>query len=67
MLTAIWIQPSGVQENSNVVGMQSCALANIPATPFVEVTYPSNLRSDLDVPTLILLSEFGLSDDGTAN
>ena len=47
--------------------MQSCAIAKIPATPFVEVTYPSNLRSDLDVPTLILLSEFGLSDDGMAN
>ena len=38
---------------------------NVPATPFVEVPYPSNLRSDLEVPTLILLSEFGLSDDGT--
>lgn len=39
--------------------------ANVPATPFIEVPYPSNLRSDLQVPTLILLSEFGLSDDGT--
>ncbi|HVO49073.1 MAG TPA: alpha/beta hydrolase domain-containing protein [Steroidobacteraceae bacterium] len=38
----------------------------VPATPFIDVPYPLNVRSDLQVPTLILESEFGLSDDGIA-
>ncbi|HET9389064.1 MAG TPA: alpha/beta hydrolase domain-containing protein [Steroidobacteraceae bacterium] len=37
---------------------------NVPATPFVDVPYPAQLRTDLKVPTLILESEFGVSDDG---
>ncbi|HEY3785929.1 MAG TPA: alpha/beta hydrolase domain-containing protein [Steroidobacteraceae bacterium] len=37
---------------------------NVPVTPFIDTPYPMRLRNDLQVPTLILLSEFGLSDDG---
>lgn len=36
----------------------------VPATPFINTPYPMQLRSDQNVPTLIVLSEFGLSDRG---
>jgi hypothetical protein len=35
---------------------------SVPATPWVDTPYPFQLRSDQDVPALILLSEFGLAD-----
>ena len=39
--------------------------AGVPPTSFIDTPYPVRLRNDQDVPVLILLSEFGLSDDGT--
>ena len=36
----------------------------VPATPDVETPYPFQLRTDLNVPVLIVASEFGLSDFG---
>jgi hypothetical protein len=38
--------------------------AGVPPTPFIDTPYPVRLRTDQDVPALILLSEFGLSDNG---
>ena len=39
---------------------------NVPATPFIDTPYPLQLRSDQAAPALIVLSEFGLSDNGNA-
>jgi hypothetical protein len=36
--------------------------ANVPVTPLINTPYPVRVRTDLKVPTLIVLSEFGLSD-----
>jgi hypothetical protein len=36
----------------------------VPVTPFVNTPYPMQLRNDQNVPVLVLLSEFGLSDNG---
>ena len=36
---------------------------NVPVTPLFETPYPMQLRNDQNVPVLITLSEFGLSDD----
>jgi len=36
----------------------------VPATPFINTPYPMQLRSDQNVPALVLLSKFGLSDPG---
>jgi len=38
----------------------------VPATPEFDTPYPFQLRSDLTVPVLILVSEYGLSDYGNA-
>ncbi|MBS0579011.1 MAG: hypothetical protein JSR36_07080 [Proteobacteria bacterium] len=38
----------------------------VPATPFIDTPYPLQLRDDQSQPALIVLSEFGLSDDGNA-
>ena len=35
---------------------------NVPVTPFFETPYPMQLRNDQNVPVLITLSEYGLSD-----
>jgi hypothetical protein len=39
---------------------------NVPVTPFIDTPYPMQLRNDQNVPVLVTLSEFGLSDFGTA-
>lgn len=36
----------------------------VPATPEIDTPYPFQLRNDLNVPVIILLSEYGLSDFG---
>jgi hypothetical protein len=36
----------------------------VPPTPFFDTPYPFQLRTDQNVPTLIVASEFGLSDFG---
>jgi hypothetical protein len=38
--------------------------AGVPATPDVETPFPFRLRTDQNVPVLIVASEFGLSDFG---
>jgi hypothetical protein len=38
----------------------------VPPTPDIATPYPFQLRTDQNVPTLILESEFGLSDNGLA-
>ncbi len=40
------------------------APAGVPATPEIDTPYPFQIRTDLSVPTLIVASEFGLSDFG---
>ena len=38
----------------------------VPATPFIDTPYPLQLRSDQSQPALVVLSEYGLSDNGNA-
>jgi hypothetical protein len=36
----------------------------VPPTPFIDTPFPFQIRADLNVPTLVIASEFGLSDFG---
>lgn len=38
---------------------------NVPVTPFINTPGLMQLRNDQNVPVLVMLSEFGLSDYGT--